>query len=104
MQTINYYLLKGFICKAILKNLKADLPEINFDIDAQHTFQEIKDLKPIVFRKLFSNDDIFSDILLTIFPQRITLNLLLNHFKEKYEQKRIYETLFNMLDEKLNTF
>lgn len=80
-----------------------DLPEINFDLDFQHSFKEIKDLEPLVFRKLFSRDDIFSEILLTIFPQKATLKLLLNYFNEK-SKKKIFLSLFNMLDQKLNTF
>jgi hypothetical protein len=79
-----------------------ELPEINFDFDAQHTFEEIKNLKPLVFRKLFSNDDIFSEILLTIFPQRSTLNLLLNHFNERSLNNKIFHTLHEMLNDKLN--
>jgi hypothetical protein len=79
-----------------------DLPEINFDLDAQHTFEEIKDLRPLVFRKLFSSDEIFSEILLTIFPEKKTLYLLLDHFKYKSKQNKIFGTLAEMLSEKLN--
>jgi Holliday junction resolvase-like predicted endonuclease len=79
-----------------------DLPEINFDLDAQHTFEEIKDLSPLVFRKLFSSDEIFSEILLTIFPEKKTLYLLLDHFKYKSKQNKIFGTLAEMLREKLN--
>jgi Holliday junction resolvase-like predicted endonuclease len=68
-----------------------DLPEINFDMDADNTFAEIKDLKPLVFRKLLSNDDIFNEIVLTLFPQKNTLNLLLEYFDVKAET--IYKTL-----------
>ena len=57
-----------------------DFPEINFDIDAQHTFEEIKNLKPLIFRKLFDNDDIFKEIILTLFPMKQTLKLLYNYF------------------------
>jgi Holliday junction resolvase-like predicted endonuclease len=79
-----------------------DLPEINFDLDAEHTFEEIKDLRPLVFRKLFSSDEIFSEILLTIFPEKTTLNLLLEHFKYKSKQNKIFGTLAEMLREKLS--
>lgn len=68
-----------------------DLPEINFDLNAQHTFEEIKDLKPLVFRKLFENEEIFKEIVLTLFPEKITLNLLYQYFSSKHET--IYKTL-----------
>ena len=37
-----------------------DFPEINYDLNADHTFEEIKDLSPAIFRKLLSNDVIFN--------------------------------------------
>jgi hypothetical protein len=77
-----------------------DLPEINFDLEAQQTFDEIKDLKPIVFRKLLENEEIFREIVLTLFPQKTTLNLLLAYFSTK--QGTIYKTIAKGLQEKLN--
>jgi len=77
-----------------LKEWKAeipDFPEINFDLDAEHTFEEIKDLKPTIFRKLFSNEQIFEQIVLTLFPEKKTLELLLDYFNSK--QATIYKTL-----------
>ncbi len=72
-----------------------DFPEINFDLDAKHTFDEIKDLKPLTFRKLFENDDIFTEIILTLFPTQQTLYLLYNYFLNRNET--IYQTLANKL-------
>lgn len=72
-----------------------DLPEINFDLDPHHTFKEIKDLQPFVFRKLFCNDDIFREIVLTLFPTKETLNLLYNYFSNREET--IYKTLAKKL-------
>jgi hypothetical protein len=72
-----------------------ELPEINFDLDAQHTFEEIKELKPIIFRKLLENDELFREIVLTLFPEKATLKLLLNYFATKEET--IYKTLANNL-------
>jgi len=68
-----------------------DLPEINFDLDAQHTFEEIKDLKPLVFRKLLANDELFKEIILTLFPQKKTLKLLHKYYSTKTET--IYKTI-----------
>jgi hypothetical protein len=60
-----------------------ELPEINFDLDANHTFEEIKDLDTLVFRKLFTDDVIFQEILLTLFPENKTLKLYMNIFLQK---------------------
>jgi Holliday junction resolvase-like predicted endonuclease len=76
-----------------------DFPEINFDLDAKHTFEEIKDLKPLVFRKLLENEDIFQEIILTLFPQKATLKLLLDYYSTKHET--IYKTISNNLRNRL---
>ena len=76
-----------------------DLPEINFDLDAQHTFEEIKDLKPLVFRKLLEHEEIFREIVLTLFPEKATLKLLLNYFETK--EQTIYKTIADNLKNKL---
>ncbi len=68
-----------------------DLPEINFDKDADHTFNEIKDLNPTVYRKLLNNDEILNEIINTLFPERKTLNLLHAYFNSK--SSTIYRTL-----------
>lgn len=76
-----------------------DLPEINFDLDAINTFEEIKDLNPYVFRKLFTNDEIFNDIVLTLFPEKKTLKLLYEYFSTKPET--IYKTLADSLSQRI---
>lgn len=76
-----------------------DLPEINFDINAEQTFEEIKDLKPAIFRKLLSNDQIFEQIVLTLFPEKKTLRLLRDYFGQK--DGTIYRTLTTRINEKL---
>lgn len=77
-----------------------DLPEINFDLDAQHTFEEIKDLKPLVFRKLLTNDEIFKEIILTLFPEKKTLKLLYEYYSAKPET--IYKTIAHNLAERIS--
>lgn len=73
-----------------------DLPEINFDINSEETFEEIKDLSPQIFRKLIMDKDIFENITLTLFPERKTLNLLLEFFKTK--EQSIYKNLVKTLE------
>jgi Holliday junction resolvase-like predicted endonuclease len=80
---------------AIWKKEIPDLPEINFDLDADHTFNEIKDLKPIVFRKLLENEEVFNEIILTLFPEKKTLKLLHEYYSQKNET--IYKTIANKL-------
>ena len=86
----------------VLKHLKnwkkelPDIPEINFDKEPESTFEEIKDLSPQIFNKIFSNKEIFNEIILTLFPQKKVLKLLLKHFKEKSDETR-YKNLFHIL-------
>jgi hypothetical protein len=100
-------ILEPQIWTDIIKNLTLwkselpDLPEINFDKDSKHSFEEIKDISPSIFRKLFDNETIYNEILMTIFPEKKTLKLLLQYFKEKSNEKKIYETLYEMLDNKI---
>lgn len=77
-----------------------DLPEINFDLDAEHTFDEIKDLNPQFYRKLFGNDEILTEIINTLFPDQTTLRLLYNYFKTK--PGTIYLTLATKLGDHLH--
>lgn len=86
------------IWNEILTHLKAwknnipDLPEINFDKYPQASFEEIKYLKPPVYRKLLSNPDL-DDLLNVLFPEKLTLNLLNKYFEERMDESKIYETL-----------
>ncbi|MCX8055019.1 MAG: restriction endonuclease [Ignavibacteria bacterium] len=78
-----------------------DLPEISFDLDALHTFEEIKDLKPLVFRKLLENDEVYNEIVLTLFPEKETLKLLHQYYSQK--QETIYKTILTKLNERLKS-
>jgi len=57
------------------------LPNINFDSNPEETFQEIKDLPLGLFRKLFDDKRITSQILPVLFPTGTTLQLLLAQLK-----------------------
>jgi len=78
-----------------------ELPETNFDLDAESTFEEIKDLNPALFRKIFKNDEIFNEIVLTLFPEKKTLKFLLKHFETKSKEKTIFKTLSELLRERI---
>lgn len=47
-----------------------DFPETNFDIDAESSFEEIKNLSPSLYRRIFQDDTIFDEIILTLFPEK----------------------------------
>lgn len=78
-----------------------ELPETNFDLNAETSFDEIKSVSPTCYRKLFANEEIFHEIILTLFPQKKTLNLLLYYFESKSNEKIIYKTLFKTLKQKI---
>ena len=78
-----------------------DLPETNFDLTARSSFEEIKNLNPLIFRSIFENDTVFNEIILTIFPEKKTLKLLLDYFESKREERTIYRTLFNLLKSRI---
>jgi AAA+ ATPase superfamily predicted ATPase len=68
-------------------------------LDANHTFEEIKEIKPLYFRKLLDNTELFNEIVLTLFPEKTTLKLLLNYFETKPET--IYKNIANNLRMKI---
>ncbi|GHT22853.1 hypothetical protein AGMMS49953_02420 [Endomicrobiia bacterium] len=91
------YLKVPYIWYEIVEHLKSwktvvpGLPEV--------VFNEIKDLSVAVFRKLLSNDEVYNQILLTLFSEGKTLRLLLNYFKNK--KLPIYLKLSELLEKRL---
>lgn len=73
-----------------------ELPELNFDIDAQSSFEEIKNITPSEFRKLFDNYEALVDIYRILFPKCATLRLLYDYFLK--QEAEIYKTLAEKLD------
>ena len=60
-----------------------DLPNVNFDTNPEESAEEIKDLPLRIFRKLFDDERIVSQILPVLFPTGKTLQLLLPYFEEQ---------------------
>ena len=58
-----------------------DLPNVNFDTNPEESAEEIKDLPLRIFRKLFDDERIVSQILPVLFPTGATLRLLLPQFE-----------------------
>lgn len=73
-----------------------DMPEINFDNNANVVFEEVKDLQPCIYRKLFNNLEIREQIFPIIFPNNIVLNMLYDYFFSKKET--IYQTLAELIN------
>ena len=74
-----------------------DLPEINFDRDATKSFEEIKTLPTIVYRKLFSNSEL-DEVLRVLFPDKSTLCLLNQHFERKCQNNDTNNTIYHTLN------
>ena len=71
-----------------------ELPEINFDIDPNQSFNEIKNIQSGTYRKLLTNPNL-DDLLLVLFPKQETLQLLRDYFEKSYQVGRgtIFRTL-----------
>lgn len=71
----------------ILENLRKwrqdipDLPNVNFDSNPKESADEIKDLPLRIYRKLFDDERIVSQILPVLFPTGETLSLLEPYFR-----------------------
>ena len=76
------------------KNEIPELPEINFDKAPVQSFNEIKELPSSIFRKLLSNPDL-DDLLLVLFPEQETLQLLHDFFQTEFQsgKGKIFWTL-----------
>lgn len=79
-----------------------DLPEINFDINHIETFDEVKNIQPLYFRKLLDNEELVKTIFPIIFPNSETLKLLSAHFKEKSLIANKQQQIYSYLHQKLN--
>ncbi len=81
-----------------------DLVDVNFDNSAEEIFEEIKDMQPNVYRKLFDNGAIVKDFFPVLFPEKRTLKLLQRHFdaigSPKY--KKLSEQIQIIIDNDYN--
>jgi hypothetical protein len=81
------------------KNEIPDMPSINFDENAENTFEEIKLIKVSSYRKLFNNKVVCKEILPILFPENKTLELLHKYFSKQEKQNSIYKTLSDKIIE-----
>lgn len=82
------------------KETLPEMPEINFDANSDKVFEELKDLPPIIYRKLFKNEEIKEQIFPIIFSQGIVLRKLKEYFSLKKEKayKNIAKEIENYLE------
>lgn len=57
-----------------------ELPEVNFDNKCDEVFEEIKDISPSIYRKIFENEEIKKQILPILSPDCKILNKLMVYF------------------------
>jgi hypothetical protein len=87
----------------IWKDSLPDLPEVNFDFDAEKSFDEIKNLEIRYLRKLFENETLFKEgIIKILFPKGKVLKML-NKYMET-QKLSVYKQLSNLLEEKIKKY
>ncbi len=79
----------------------SDFPELNFDAESGESFNEIKEISPKLFLKLLANDKIFNEIILTLFPEKKTLFLLLEYYKAKRTGNKVFQKIVVILESRL---
>lgn len=79
------------------------LPEINFDKEPEKSFEEIKQLNPLVWEKILENENLWEEgIIKVLFREGKTLQLLLEFFKK--ENKKNYQRLAELLVERIKKY
>lgn len=81
------------------KETLPDMPEVNFDANSEEVYEELKDLSPAIYRKLFENDDIKEQILPILFTKGTVLRKLKVYFDNK--EKIVYKNIANEIDQYL---
>lgn len=80
-----------------------DFPEINLDLSPHESFQEIKAMRPLYWRKVFENDQLWEDgIIQVLFSDGSTLQLMLEYFSTK--PTYAYRNLALLLETKLSEY
>ena len=79
------------------KETLPDMPEVNFDANSEEVFEELKDLSPAIYRKLFENVDIKEQILPILFTKGIVLRKLKDYFSSK--EGVVYKNISKEIEE-----
>ena len=63
----------------------SDFPEINLDLSPCESFEDIKMMKPLHWRKILENDQLWEDgIIHVLFSDGSTLQMVLEYFPMKH--------------------
>lgn len=81
------------------KETLPEMPEVNLDLNSEEAFEELKDLSPAIYRRLFKNEEIKEQIFPIIFTEGIVLKKLRDFFIEKDETA--YKKIAQKIDEYL---
>lgn len=77
-----------------------DFPEINLDSSPRESYEEIKTMKPLHWRKLLETNQLWEDgIIRVLFSDGATLQFMLEYFSSR--QTSAYQNLGRLLKEKL---
>ena len=79
-----------------------DMPEVNFDKVSSETMKELSEIKPLVFRKLFDNEELVKTIFPIIFPDKIVLRKLNILFEERISEGGNTLKIYTSLKSQLN--
>lgn len=80
-----------------------DFPEINLDLAPRESFEEIKTLKPLYWRKIFENEQIWeAGIMSVLCSDGATLKLMLDYFS--HIDTQAYRNLTKLLNTKLSEY
>jgi hypothetical protein len=80
-----------------------NIPEINFDLSPNSSFEEIKTLEPKYWRKLLENETVWKDgIIRVLFVNGTTLKMLFSYFSQ--QESPVYHDLAKALLEKINKY
>lgn len=84
------------------KKTLPEMPEVNFDNNADLAFEELKDLEPYIYRKILNNTKIVDDLFPIIFPKGTVLYRLTHYFSSKDEP--IYNNLARLTTDILHRY
>lgn len=68
------------------KETLPDMPEVNLDANSDEVFEELKNLPPHIYRKLFESEEIKKQIFPIIFTKGTVLKKLRDYFSSKDEK------------------
>ena len=90
--------------KIYLTKLRSELTQLidlNFDKESETTFNQIKNLPTRYYNKLFSDDELYTNYINLLFPEKTVLIMLLEHFKSKITDNSSYKETYKFLNNRL---